>query len=824
MHLKLSTSQQQSKRVALNLQKNNPCFHCNEPIPPRTKIHANIDGDQLAVCCHGCKAVAEFIHEGNYSDFYQYRGDTHPASKSLITEKKWLSYDETNTFNAHVNEIQDGLYTVSITVDGIYCSACGWLIDRHLKGQKGIVDVKLNAITRLLKVTFSKKDIELSQILTAINYLGYQPVLTTDDSSETTHKERNDSLKRLLIAGLGMMFVMTISVPLYGAEYSDMDPAIKRFFLLLSMLLSTGVYFYSGKIFIKNALRDISNKHLGMDVPVAISITIAYTVSCWIVLSESQQVTYFDSMVMFIFFLLSGRFIEMTVRHQGMDVNEALGQMIPTSVKLYQQDKYTHVPYDILSKGDVIQLDPGDIVPTDGTVVKVLDGQPKMNESMITGESISVAKNTDDKVMAGCYVDSGVLLVKCTSIGNDTILAGLSEMLENAQMQKPKTYQVMGNIASWFVVAVLLLAGSTLIYNYLYNPDEMIPIVLAVLVATCPCALSLATPAAFTASSVKLMKSGVLVNNLDAISHINKVNNWFFDKTGTLTEAHMSVANIHNFSDKTDMELLKLMASIEHQVVHPIASAFNDFYDGITQSKIINNQSTNGIEAEVNNTIFKCGDKSWCEVPDSTAIDSDLTVVYLRDSEKLLAAFELTNKLRSGANQLMQFLKAKHQNVSVISGDKKQVVEKVVTNLNESINIQNTYYEKSPSDKMDTIINQQKSSPVIMVGDGVNDAPVLAQADVSISFNQATQLARAASDFIIMGQSLRGIKDLIHISHNTHQIIRQNITWAILYNISITPLAIMGYLTPWMAAIGMSVSSLFVVLNAKRILWQKSVT
>ena len=793
------------------------CFHCHEDIPQGVNIQAQINGRSEDMCCHGCKAVAEFISEEGYCEFYDYRGDSQPATKSQVAEKKWLQYDEDIAFQAFTKLKTDTQYSVTIRLEGIYCSACGWLIDKHLRGLIGIKDVKLNTITKLLQVEFDQNDIKLSQILTTINYLGYQPVLSMeDDDQQQGAYERKNALKRLVVAGFGMMFIMTLSVPLYSGEYQGMDPSIKRFFLLISLLVATWVYFYSGKVFLKNAYRDLSNKHLGMDVPVALSITLAYIASTWNVLSANGETTYFDSLVMFIFFLLAGRFVEMTVRHQGMSANDALGSMIPSSVNLIKGTDEVNVPYDLIAKGDILKANAGDVIAIDG---KIISGRATINESMITGESLSIVKTPGDAVMAGSSIDSGTINIKSTAIGDETILASLSQLLENAQLQKPKTLLLVDKIASWFIAIVLLLATLTAIYYSIYQPDKAMLTVLAVLVATCPCALSLATPAALTAASVRLMKSGILINNLDAISKINKIKNWYFDKTGTLTEPFMSLVKTHTMSNISEQQVIKIMAALEHNSSHPVASAFNDYYDKSILFTDYKQKASSGIQANLAKDIYRAGTEQWCEKDAKIAIETKHSIIYLSLNHKIIAAFELENKLRKGSKKLIKQLQSDNNSVAILSGDKTAAV----TSIAHSLKIDNYYSEQTPEQKINRIHQQQaQAKQTIMIGDGINDAPVLAQSDVSISFNQGTQLARAASDLIIMGNSLTSINSLLVISKKTNNIIKQNIIWALIYNLSVTPLAIMGYLTPWMAAIGMSVSSLFVVLNAKRILLIKT--
>ena len=787
------------------------CFHCHELIPSGVEIYAEIKGEKHAMCCYGCKAVAEFIAQ-DYCEFYDYRGDSLPATQMEIVDEKWLHYDQEVNFKTYTKQVATNKSRVTVRLEGMYCSACGWLIDKHLKQLHGVVQVRLNSLTKIVQIIFDAKIIKLSQILSAINHLGYYPTLThTKDATNSETSERKNALKRIVVAGFAMMFIMTLSVPMYSVESGTIAPEMYRFFALMSLFVATAVYFYSGKIFLRNAFRDLSNKHLGMDVPIALSLTLAYGVSVYNVLSHNSHTVYFDSMVMFVFFLLVGRYVEMTVRHQGMSANEALAGMIPASVCVWKNNDYAVVPLSQVQKGDILLVKSGQTIAIDGIITQ---GEAQINESMITGEQKPIKRQVQQKVMAGSVVETGEIQIKSLAIGEQTILASLAQLLETAQLQKPKTLQIVDKVASWFVAIVLLLSLATACYYALHDMTKVMPTVLAVLVASCPCALSLATPAALTVASVKLLKKGILVNNLDAITHVHKIKNWFFDKTGTLTQPTMSILGLQNFSQKDDAELFKIAAALEQGSSHPLASAFHDFFDekiGIENFKEITNQ---GIQAEIGKEFWQIGSQEFCQVKTDLLGTSSANQLFLCRNKKLLGIFELDNPLRPHSHEVIDFLKQNSYQTFIMSGDKPQLVAQVAKELG----IENFAGQMQPKDKINRIIAmQQQHELTVMLGDGVNDAPVLAQSDVSVSFNQGTQLARAASDFIIMGNSLQSLLDLLAMSKKTNTIIKQNILWSLFYNLSVVPFAMMGYLTPWMAAIGMSLSSLLVILNAKRI-------
>ncbi len=816
------------------------CFHCGEPIPAGVDIRLPVNGQEQAFCCHGCQAVAQFISAQGQCDFYRYRGDAKPGERALPDPQQWQHWDDPATF-ARVCQPRPGGnkdrdYTASIRIDGLYCSACGWLIDRQLREVPGVQDVRLNTITRQLQIDFDRQQLPLSQILAVIDQLGYHPILTNASADDAPEAERKASMKRLVVAGLGMMQVMMFAVALYGADFHGMDATSKRFFGLISMLVATAVYFYAGSVFVKNALRDLKNRHLGMDVPVALSISLAYFFSVWHVLQGDTQAIYFDSMVMFVFFLLAGRHLEMGVRHKGMNAREALASMVPVSVRRLlpdsprnsdQSHEHTgteHVPLESIHKGDVLVVRRGEVVPCDG---KVIAGQAELDESLLTGESTPVLKQTGDTVLAGAKVLQGELQLRSTALGNETFLGTLTDLLEQAQMQRPKSLQLVDRLAGWFVAAVLLLAAITAGWYSIHDPQNLIPVVLAVLVATCPCALSLATPAALTAASVQLVRNGVLINSLDALGELPKCRTWVFDKTGTLTEFAMRISHWHPLAEQDQSSACTIVAALEKDNHHPIATAFDGCRHAGVQASEIVPVPGKGMEGRVAGRRWRAGKRDWVlallpEADRQAVLDNapapQGTEVWLGNEQAVAGVFQLSSRLRPDAAATIAALQQAGVNCEIVSGDAPAIVEAVAGQLG----VARWHGHYRPEHKINLVKQRQASGEkVVMVGDGINDAPVLAQANVSFSFNQGAQLARSAADLVLMGGRLRGLLTARETARRTSRIIRQNIAWAIAYNLAITPLAVMGLLKPWMAAIGMSVSSILVVLNARRILKRK---
>lgn len=807
------------------------CFHCGEAVPKGCQLTAKISGQHQPMCCIGCQAVATFLSDNDHDIFYQYRQEQLPADQVEIASQsnQWHHLDAIEVFQQISKKNPNGSHQITIKVEGMYCSACAWLIQKVLSNCAGILDLRINTVTHNMQVDFNTEQIKFSDIMIQIQQLGYQP-LQQNSLENPAHEARKDQLKKIAVAGFGMMFIMTLAVPLYSPEQFALDPNIQRFFLMVSLWVATGVYFYSGMGFVRHAIRDIKNKHLGMDVPVALSISLAYFVSLYLSFKQQGHV-YFDSMAMFIFFLLLGRYVESQVRHRGMNVRESLFALVPISAQRLKGTSHpidAHaeietVPLNQIVKGDCLSVKAGEVIPCDG---QVLSGSGQVNEAILTGESKLLNKQINDMVYAGARLINGELTTVTTANNQDSFLAKLADLMERAQSKKPANLQLVDQIASYFVAAVLVLASGTAIYYGLEQPDALMTAVLSVLIATCPCALSLATPTALTAAGVNLLGQGVLVNNTDAITQLGKIQHWYFDKTGTLSDDQICIKKSHNLSTYADAELAAISAGLQQTSNHPIASAFQHHQpvsiNGVRE--IAGCGVTGKTEGGTTEKQWFMGSADWLnslsiQTPKLEA-NAEYTQVYLACEQQLVAVYELQTPIRSGAIGLLNDLRAQGKKLAVISGDQPETVARWA----DKLNIETYFGGLKAEQKIDIIAQRQQSGDAcVMVGDGVNDAPVLSQADVSISLKQGAHLAHSASDMIVLGKSLEPIQQAIAVSTKTNALIKQNLIWSLVYNLSITPIAMMGLLAPWMAAIGMSLSSLLVVLNSRRLLTLKAV-
>ena len=787
------------------------CFHCGEMVPQGCLLTAKINGVEQPMCCIGCQAVAQFLTDNDHQVFYQYREDKLPQEQVSNQSTQWTHLDAPEVFEALTKETSPGEFSVNIKVEGMYCSACGWLLQKVLSARNGIEDLLINAVTQNIQVKFRPQDIGLSEIFAQISALGYHP-MQQQTVGNAADDSRKSQLKKIAVAGFGMMFIMTLAVPLYSPDQFTLAPHIQRFFLMISLLIATAVYFYSAQGFVQNALRDLKNKHLGMDVPIALSISLAYFVSLYLSFKQEGHV-YFDSMTMFVFFLLLGRYVESQVRHQGMNVRESLFALIPVSTERIIHDQQTEtVPLAQIVKGDRLLIRAGSVIPCDG---KLLTGQAQVNEALLTGESKTLSKKAGDLVYAGSQLTQGDISIETSVNNDDSFLAKLAELMETAQSRKPPSLQLVDQIASYFVAVVLLLALGTTIWYSIYQQDGLMTALLSVLIATCPCALSLATPTAMTAASINLLKQGVLVNNTEAITQINAIKHWFFDKTGTLTDDRLRIIKQHIYQNNSQLQAITY--SLQKISNHPIASAFSAASIlPVTDAK---NWPGQGVSGRINQQHWLMGSHAWLsnqgiQIP-SLNESASHTCVFLACEGQLVAAFELDAAIRSGAEELLQTLRAQHKRLTMLSGDHKDVVN----HWGQLLAMDACHGGLKAIDKIKYITDiQQQGQRCVMVGDGVNDAPVLSQADVSVSLKQGAHLAHSASDLIVLGKSLNPLIAVMRVSNKTQNIIKQNLSWSLLYNLSITPIAMMGLLAPWLAAIGMSLSSLLVVFNSRRLL------
>jgi Cu2+-exporting ATPase len=715
---------------------------------------------------------------------------------------------------------------VVFVAEGIRCAGCARSIERAVRTLPEVDAVHVNSVTARVSVDWrGGGGTDLGGILAAVEGAGFKPVPLAGEAAESEYqREHRASLKRFGLAALGMMQAMMYLGALYGA--SDIDASMTRLMGLAGMIIVTPVLFYSGMPFLKGAWRDITGRRLGMDVPVAAALLIAWAPSVVNTFRGTGEI-YFDSVAMFIFFLTAGRFIEMSVRHRSLSTGEALGRSLPASVSRLMAGGATEkIDVRELAPGDRFLVPKGAVVAVDARIDAAGDVRERvalLDEALLTGESAAVTRREGELIRGGS-VNLGAPLefVAVKALGQST-LASIVALLERAQVARPGIARTADRVASWFAFSILVLAVVVAGLWMVVDPSRAFVAVLAVLVVTCPCALSLATPAALAAATLRLARLGVLVTRADAVERLARVDTVVFDKTGTLTATHTEIAQVRVFGAEHRERLLAIAAALERASDHPIAAAFTAHAEGATVAHSVREEAGLGLEGEVAGHVWRLGTRGFVaalarsqNVAPLVPADVDDSAVFLGDAAGLAAAFEIRAPLRGDAREAVAELRRQGLRIVIASGDSHAAVAYVAKAL--GVPHSQARGRLTPNDKLALVAELQASGRrVFMVGDGINDGPVLASADVSCAPGEGSAVAQSAADLLLLHEGLRALPRAVATSRTTLRVIRQNLGWSFAYNLAAVPLAALGFVSPWAAALGMSLSSLGVVLNARRI-------
>ncbi|MET0356871.1 MAG: heavy metal translocating P-type ATPase [Cellvibrio sp.] len=792
------------------------CYHCGLPIPSGSNFFVVINHKPEAMCCTGCQAVASAIVDGGLENFYDYRTQINHSGDGHKITTDWKIYDLPEVQSEFVTDYDINLRQANLLLEGISCAACSWLIETHLKKNPAVKILNVNLSTHRCTLVWSPAVAPLSELLKSLAEIGYKPRPATDDQQEEFFKKENRvALFRLGVAGFGMMQAMMVAVGIYfGATDTWLE-----FLRWLSMLVATPVVFFSASPFFKSAWRSIKSKQLIMDVPVALAIGLAYLASAWATVTNSGEV-YFESVSMFAFFLLLGRYIEERARHRNRLAFGNLAQLMPLTACCITQNANEeiteNIPLKMLAVNDLVLVKAGDTFPCDGVVVS---GESEVVEALITGESIPVVKKVGDKVIAGTLNGQSVMRIRVTAIGSATQLSGIERLAVQATEEKPKQVVMADKIARFFIARLLVVCACVFLFWWYKDPARAVWITLSVLVVTCPCALALAMPAALSAATANLRQRGFLVARghvIETLTHINRV---IFDKTGTLTLGRFCVTDVVLLSEQKREYVLEIAAALEADSIHPIARAFNSWHKNI-RALHVKQTTAAGVEASIGDEMYRLGTPEFsAEIFSSSAHDLALPDQHklwllLANSHGPVAWFGLEDEVRSDAREAIDKLQRMGVSVELLSGDQSGAVEKLARQLD----IKDFTAGAKPDDKLSRLkASQDSGAKVLMVGDGINDVPVLAGADVSVAMASASDLAQTRADTVLLSNQLTLLPQAIEIAYRTRKIIKQNLMFSLTYNVIALPLAAMWHVAPWAAAIGMTMSSLIVVLNALRL-------
>ncbi|WP_261817356.1 heavy metal translocating P-type ATPase [Vibrio gallicus] len=781
------------------------CYHCGEEIPANTTFSVTILGEPRQMCCPGCESVAQTIVDSGLVSYYQYR--TEKAERvDLVPEQlqSLIHYDNEQIQSEFVRN-DEHTSEVTLSLDGVSCAACAWLIEKQINTHKGVVRIHVNTATHRAILAWDRREAKLSELLSAIHRLGYKAApFEADKQEETYYRSMKQYLYRLGIAGLATMQVMMLAVALYLEVFGNLEPEFKHYFRFVSLIFATPVLLYSALPFYLNAWRSLKARTLGMDVPVSLALIFAYIASLIATFTQSGEV-FFESISMFTFFLLLGRFLEMRARRKAAAASANLLKLIPAMATLQNGEQ---VPVKNLNIGDRVRVLAGEHVPADGIVI---DREVFVDESMLTGESLHVKKELSDNVFAGTVNGEQTFVLEVNCRNQESMIAKIVRLQDQAQSGKPKIAEIADIVARYFVAAILIISAATYIYWHYNAPDDAFWIMLAVLVATCPCALSLATPTAITCGTSRMSSLGLLLRKSHAIETLCKVNHLIVDKTGTLTEGKVSLSHTEVLNSMTKREVLAIAASIEAHANHPIASAFKPYADKNIEIDNVDNHIGLGLSGDYKGRACKIGSYKFVAPTD---INSCPQTVYMSLDNKLIATFTYTDPLRESSIEFISKIKQLGIKTTLLTGDSQQNASPIA----DKLNIDTVVSGVSPQGKLDYLQSLPNQQITMMIGDGINDAPTLAGAHLSVAMGGGTDVAKSSADMVLLGDRLDKLIAARQLALKTRKIIRENLAWSLGYNLLILPLAVAGLVAPYIAVVGMSASSIIVVTNSLRLL------
>lgn len=791
----------------------NRCFHCAESVPDGSNFRLSFDGADREFCCPGCVAVADTIISQGLGDYYRFR--TAPAAKAALVPEQLqsqTSYDNDDVLNDLSAKI-DGQQQIELSITGMSCAACAWLIEKQLKQHPAVSKVSVNSGTSRCILSWDPKLTKLSELLQCISKLGYQASPFITDSEEHSYqREMRAYLRRLAVSGIMSMQVMMLAFGLYFGDYTGIERQYEGYLRWVSLLLTLPVMIYAAAPFSKSAWRATQSRQLNMDVPIVLALYYTFFASVYATISHSGEV-YFESVCMFVFLLQLGKFFEFRARKQARDATSNLLKIMPVTAWLWDGEQATATSARRLQAGDFILVKAGETIPADGVVQS---GTSSVDESMLTGEYRAVARQTGDMVLAGSVNHDGVLIVAVNKVLTQSRLGQIISLQQQTLHQKPQILEKTDKIARFFVQRLLIIATLTFAVWYFYiDADRAFWVTLSVLVATCPCALSLATPTAITCALARLNRKGILIKNQQVLEFLPRLTRVFFDKTGTLTHGKFSIQQLDiRTADYSQPQLLDLIANIEAYSEHPIAKAFTPCRQSQQHLSDVTLKVGAGIEAiwhhQQQQFCVKIGNAAFCNL----AEDATWQVFCTIDGQHV-ASIALADEVRPEMTRLLPQLKALGIRFGILTGDSSTQADEIAAQFG----IETLHKSCTPEDKVRFIQQAVDAGDIVlMVGDGINDSPGFHAAHVSVALDSGTDLSKNQADVVLLHNDLSMLPELVAGAQIAKKVVRQNLMWAVGYNLVIIPLAVCGFVSPYVAVIGMSFSSLLVVSNSLRLL------
>ncbi|MEW6715549.1 MAG: heavy metal translocating P-type ATPase [Nitrospirota bacterium] len=810
------------------------CDHCLLEFAEEKAVFDTVKGLEKAFCCHGCRGVYRLINEEELGEFYEKRGSSWTPGPPDESGIDIPAFAETIKEKGEESEID-------IFCNGIRCASCVWLIERLLLKTEGVKFARLNYATHKAKIRWDSSVVSLEKLLKRINSVGYTPKPVTQGGSDEFIKARRDLLLRFGTAAFFSMQLMIYTTALYAGYFQGIGSGTKTLFQLLSLLLTTPILFYSGAPFLRGSITGLRNLSFNMDLLIVTGAGSAYLYSIYQIFIGGE--VYFDTSAMIITLILLGRYIETGAKARASEVITQLLSLSPKEARLVIESaedgqqtaegisnlQYEMAPVSDIKVGNLILIKPGERIPLDGTIA---EGSSEIDESPLTGESRPVSKHRGDEVFSGTQNLYGSFVFEVKRTGEDTVLSHIIKTVEDAQARRAPVQALADRVVGYFVPSVLAMSFITALF-WLFSGRPLTEAVMnsvSVLVIACPCALGLATPLAILTGTTRGASRGIFIKGGDVIERAKDIDTIVLDKTGTITEGKPELAAFKGIGI-SDNEALRLASSLELLSEHSIGKAIVTGGAGM-QTYIVSDFAAypgRGVKGNINGKAAFIGNRTFIEsegVDDMLSgeltswihaeEDSGRTAVYLSYDGNIAGIFIVSDTIRREAHESVKEIRAKGKDVIMITGDNRKAALSVAKEAGISEN--NVTAQKSPSEKAEEIMRMQgKGRRVMMVGDGINDAPALVQADVGVAMGRATDIALESADIVLMRNDLRMIPETLRLSKTTYNVIRQNLFWALIYNLVAVPLAIMGMLHPIFAAIAMTLSSLSVVGNSMRL-------
>jgi len=767
------------------------CQHCGEPIP------AHFKNDSF--CCHGCAHAYKLLNEMGLGSYYEKRTFDDHIRPLIPEEAPKIDYSA-------YTEGEENIRALHFMVDGLHCAACVWVIEHILERQPGVTYARLNMTTRRLTVKWDQTKTTPEKFTQTVFELGYRLIpYNPEELKRKDTAEEKSLLICMAVAGFAAANVMLFSVSIWSG--SDMGDATKTFMHWLSALIALPAIAFSGRPFFKAAKIALKQRRFTMEVPISLAIILAALLSVYQTIQGAAH-AYYDSAIMLLFFLLIGRYLDKRMQTRALDSAENLLTLQASFATIKDKNGSKRIPIKSLKAGDILIVAKGEHIAADGVVT---NGYSSTDNSMITGESLPQQVIQGTAVVGGCINLEGALEVRVTAVGDKTVLAELSRLVETSMQAKNKYVHIADKASRIYAPAVHLLALSTFLFWFFYpntSGETAVIYAIAVLIVTCPCALALAVPSAQVAASSYLLKQGVILKSGSALERLKDIDTVVFDKTGTLTEGNFKL-----ITDDANSEDLRIAASLAVCSSHPLAYSLVQAVNPQTKAAPnVKEIPGKGLQTTILNHTVKLGSRDFCGIAASE--QTDHSELWLKTGEKEPVCFLFEGVLRAEATQAVQQFQEMGFDTILLSGDHSSAVKAVA----QKVGIKTFFAHQKPQDKQGFLKHlQEQGRKTLMIGDGLNDTPSLATAHVGMTLASAADLTRVHADIILQNNHLLAAPLATKFASRVHHIIKMNFAFSIAYNSIAVPVAIAGYITPLLAALFMSTSSITVMLNSLRL-------